>query len=187
VTPGRKQVLEVWVWTREPSGSRASAHGDDPSTRSPNGPTMRSIRWRTGRGGWRCCPSETRTLPRSGPYGGGSGRALPGRLSGGPGAVAAGWDGPLRSQRVARPAFVPKPGHFAGQSTHRLIPRRALGGWILAPGISVGLHGGGKVGLGWQGGHSLAGRSGAQLGQGGDLLSGSPATDALSSPSARSP
>ena len=46
-----------------------------------------------GRGGWRCCPSETRTLPRSGPYGGGSGRALPGRLSGGPGAVAAGWIG----------------------------------------------------------------------------------------------
>ena len=35
------------AWTREPSGSRASAQGDDSSTRRPNGPTMRSIRCRT--------------------------------------------------------------------------------------------------------------------------------------------
>ncbi len=35
------------AWTRLPSGSRASAHGDDSSTRTPRGPTMRSIRCRT--------------------------------------------------------------------------------------------------------------------------------------------
>ena len=35
------------AWTREPSGSRASAQGDDSSTRRPKGPTMRSIRCRT--------------------------------------------------------------------------------------------------------------------------------------------
>ena len=35
------------AWTREPSGSRASAQGDDSSTRRPKGPTIRSIRCRT--------------------------------------------------------------------------------------------------------------------------------------------
>ena len=35
------------AWTLLPSGSRASAHGDDSSTRRPKGPTMRSIRWTT--------------------------------------------------------------------------------------------------------------------------------------------
>ena len=35
------------AWTREPSGSRASTHGDESSTRRPKGPTMRSIRCRT--------------------------------------------------------------------------------------------------------------------------------------------
>ena len=35
------------AWTRLPSGSRASAQGDDSSTRRPSGPTIRSIRCRT--------------------------------------------------------------------------------------------------------------------------------------------
>ena len=35
------------AWTLLPSGSRASAQGDDSSTRRPSGPTMRSIRCRT--------------------------------------------------------------------------------------------------------------------------------------------
>ena len=35
------------AWTLEPFGSRASAQGDDSSTRRPKGPTMRSIRCKT--------------------------------------------------------------------------------------------------------------------------------------------
>jgi hypothetical protein len=37
-------VLRNPVCTREPSGSRASTQGDEPSTRRPKGATMRSIR-----------------------------------------------------------------------------------------------------------------------------------------------
>jgi pimeloyl-ACP methyl ester carboxylesterase len=39
----RDEHARILVCTREPSGSRASTHGDIASTRRPNGATMRSI------------------------------------------------------------------------------------------------------------------------------------------------